>query len=405
MIYLDNAATTQIAPEVLEAMLPYLKEEYGNAGSVHGMGRQAADAVMKARKRVADFIGAKPEQIIFTSGGTEANNLAILGCRTYLEHINKKHIITSPTEHDSVLKSIESLCCNRLSCNDEMCIKQDFYTSFLPVDSCGFISPKALDKKLKKHNDVGLVSIMCINNEIGTINDIITIGNICKEHGVLFHTDCVQTAGVIKLDVNDINCDFMSISSHKIHGPKGVGALYIRDKKYLSAIINGGGAQECGCRGGTENVAGIVGFGAACERASNNIADSQHKTVDFKKRFYNLLKRNLCEYGLDNIITVNGLEPPYTGKTLSLTFKGIDSETLVLMMDSKDVCISAGSACRNHESNPSHVLTAIGLDEDDARSTIRVSFSDFNEKYEVEQSAQILADCVKLLKSGGLNEF
>ena len=400
MIYLDNAATTPLSSEVLEAMMPYLKEEYGNAGTLYSLGRRAAEAVAKARKQVADFIGAKPEQIIFTSGGTEANNLAIKGSKNYLTKINKKHIVTSPTEHDSVLRAIESLC-NPLCYNDKKCIKFRFYTSFLPVDKYGHIQVDELEHMLYTYDDIGMVSVMYANNEIGVLNNIALVGRICKEKHILFHTDCVQAAGSVALDVTKIGCDFMSISSHKIHGAKGVGALYVRDKRYLSPVINGGLVQEFGLRGGTENVAGIVGFGKACELAGKGIEDYSKTVIYYKKHFCEILKDRLADEHMENDVSINGLLPRYPGKTLSLTFKNIDAETLVLMMDAKGVCISAGSACTSHESNPSHVLKAIGLSDDEARSTVRISFSEFNTEYEIERAAKLLANCVQTLRGVG----
>lgn len=390
MIYLDNAATTPLSPKVLEAMLPYLKEEYGNAGSIYSLGRRAADAIAKARRQVADFIGADPSQIIFTSGGTEANNLAILGVKSYLKKIDRTHIITSPVEHDSVLKAVRALC------GDKMNIKDEFYTSYLGVDKYGHVSYKDLYPLVT--SKTGLVSIMCVNNEVGVLNPIKIIGHICKQYNILFHTDCVQAAGTHIISVDEFSCDFLSISSHKIHGPKGVGALYVRDKEYISPLINGGGAQEFGLRGGTENVAGIVGFGEACELAAQNIEQNAKTIIDYKKGFCESLKNCLSEYGIENSTRINGLLPGYPGKTLNITFDGVDAETLVLMLDANGVCVSAGSACQSHESTPSHVLTAIGLTDEQARSSIRISFSEMNKPDEVDRAAKILASCIKTLR-------
>lgn len=396
MIYLDNAATTPLSPKVLEAMMPYLTEYYGNAGTIYGLGRRAASAIAKARRQVADFMGAKPEQIVFTSGGTEANNLAILGSVDYLNKIGKKHIITSMTEHDSVLRAVKALE-KPLCCNDKKCIKDGFYTSFLPVDRYGRVLIDVLKQYTQKCDDIGLVSIMCMNNEVGVMNDTASVGSVCRKNNILFHTDCVQAAGTIPLKVDEVGCDFMSISSHKIHGPKGVGALYVRDKKYLSAIINGGDEQEFGLRGGTENVAGIVGFGEACELASKGLNEYVSTVIYYKNHFYRLLQNHLSKYNLNGIVRANGI-PYQAGKTLSLTFDGVDAETLVLMSDAKGVCISAGSACRSHESEPSRVLLAIGLSEDDARNTVRISFSEFNELHEIEMAAEVIAKCIKTLR-------
>lgn len=401
MIYLDNAATTQISPQVLEAMMPYLKEEYGNAGSIYSLGRRAADAIAKARQQVADFIGAKPEQIIFTSGGTEANNLAILGCRDYLSRIGKRHIVTTPIEHDSVLRTINSFC-KPLSCNDKKCIKEEFYTSFLPINKYGYVSPRDLEQRLDSYGDIGLVSMMYINNEIGTVNPVTQIGELCKKKCTLFLTDCVQAAGQTLLDVNRLMCDLMTISAHKIHAPKGVGALYVKDRQYLTPVINGGSEQEFGLRGGTENVSSIVGFGQACELASRNMRDNNKNILNCKKYFYNLLRYEFSKNNLDGEFWVNGNPVTHNGKVLSLTFKNVDAETLVLLMDTKGICISAGSACTSHESKPSHVLKAIGLSDDDARSTIRISFSESSKPYEMEIAARILANCVNTLRGVGV---
>ena len=252
MIYLDNAATTKISDEVLAEMLPYLKEEFGNAGSIHTIGRQAEEAVCKARKQVADFINASPEQIIFTSGGSEANNLAIKGVIQHLTKIGKQHVISSNLEHDSLLNAIASL-------------GKEFRTTFLTNDKSGMILMDEFKNYITMYGDVGLVSVMGVNNEIGTFYPLKSIGNICRKNNILFHTDCVQAASSVALDVDYIGCDMMSISSHKLHAPKGVGALFVRDKTIINPIISGGASQEFGVRGGTENVAGIVGFGKACE--------------------------------------------------------------------------------------------------------------------------------------------
>ena len=398
MIYLDNAATTRISPKVLKAMIPYLTEEYGNAGALYGLGRRAAEAIATSRLQVADLIDAEPEQIIFTSGGTEANNLAILGCRDYLAKIGKKHIVTSPTEHDSVLRAIDAVC-KPLSCNTKKCIKDEFYTTYLPVDKYGHVSVSAFEQEVLSYDDIGLVSIMYMNNEVGAINDVERIGQICRKNNILFHTDCVQAAGIMSLDVKRISCDFMSLSSHKIHGSKGVGALYVRNKEMLSAIINGGAGQEYGMRGGTENVAGIVGFGMACELVSKYREFYNDVLIDHKLVFVDILKERLSEYNLGDILHINGQPPDLAGKTLSLTFDDVDAETLVLMCDTKGLCISAGSACRSHESKPSRTLLASGKSEDDARNTVRISFSELNEESDVVRGAQILASCVKALRS------
>lgn len=394
-IYLDNAATTRIEPKVLEAMMPYLKNEFGNAGAIYGLGRQAADAINNARRQVADLISASPEQIIFTSGGSEANSLVLHGIRTYLKRKGKNRIVTSVVEHDSVLNSINALC-GSLRCNNQELIKDGFCASFLKVNEYGVVSAEELQNLLTE--DAGLVSVMYVNNETGSVNPIKEIGRICSEKNILFHTDCVQAAGCHLIDVNEIGCDFLSISSHKIHGPKGVGALYVKDKELISPIIYGGAGQEFGLRGGTENVAGIVGFGKACEIAQEGLEDFRETTIFYKQRFINKLRKELVKKHID--FYINGEDENKPGRILNIRFQNIDGETLLLLLDAKGVCASAGSACRSHESEPSRVLLAMGLSPEEARSSIRVSFSECNSLREVEIASEIFADCVESLRDG-----
>lgn len=393
MIYLDNAATTQIAPEVLDVMMPYLTNEYGNAGSLYALGRRAADAVAYARQQVADCIGAKPEQIIFTSGGTEANNLIFKGMAPYLKSNGKTHLVTTNIEHDSILNTIK-----------EMCTKERFYVSYLDVDNHGIV-PMGVTEQIQKTitENTGLVSMMYVNNEIGSINHIQQACAIARKKKILFHTDCVQALGSIEIDVEKLGCDSLSISSHKIHGAKGVGALYIRNSELLSPFITGGEEQEFGHRGGTENVAGIVGFGKACEMVKQNLKQNQTRIVYLKKLFYDCLLSNLIKYGFDGCLHINGSLPYHNGKVLNLRFDGVDAQTLVLYLDTKGVCISAGSACRSRESKPSNVLLAIGLTPDEARSSVRFSFSYYLTEEEVLEAAKITASAIQVL-SGDLNE-
>lgn len=382
MIYLDNASTTQVDSRVLQAMMPYLTEEYGNPGTLYGLGRRAEKAVSESRKRVADFIGAKPEQIVFTSGGSEANNLVLYGLEKSV-FSEKRYIITSEIEHDSLLKAAE-----RASKNCGL------HTIYLATNSSGYIEPRLVKEALDKYNgEVGLVSIMHTNNETGVSNDTEAIGRICRNHKVLFHTDCVQAAGCSLLDVNKMNCDFLSISSHKIHGAKGVGVLYVRDRKYLNPLILGGNLQEFGLRGGTENVAGIVGFGEACRIAKEYLSEHPEPVEEKLKQ---TIIGTLKELGtLD--FRING--EWNSGKTMSIYFEGVDAETLLLMLDSQGVCVSAGSACRSHENKPSRVLTAMGIDAEKARNSIRLSVSRMNTEEEMVQAAKIIADCVKILRN------
>lgn len=383
MIYLDNAATTQIAPLVLEEMMPYLKNEYGNPGTIYALGRKAANAVAQARQKVADFIGASPEQIIFTSGGSEANTIAIRCTRKYLESVGKSIILTSSIEHDSVLRATDGIPSLQIG-----------------VDEFGIVHTENLEQILDENLGIGLVSIMFVNNETGSVNPVAKIGEVCAKHGVLFHTDCVQAAGCKPIDVNEIGCDFLSLSSHKIHGAKGVGALFVKNKELLTPQIYGGAMQEFGLRSGTENVAGIVGFGKACELTGRG-GEKCLKTVSYyKEMFYDRLIKELCKYNLNKIVSINGNPITSKGKTLNLRFEGVDAETLLLMLDAQGVYISSGSACRSHESQPSRVLTAMGLTQDQARDSVRVSFSVFNTSCEVIKAAKIMAECIILLRGG-----
>lgn len=385
MIYLDNAASTQIDPRVVEVMMPYLTEQYGNPGSLYKLGRDAHAAVEKAREQVARFLGAEPEQIIFTSGATEANNMVFSVCEPLLEKIGRKHIVTSAIEHQSVLKSVQ-----------HMATKLGFDVSYSGVN-CDF-SPFPYDLIREMRADTGLVSIMYANNEIGYTHDVCRIGQMCRERRILFHTDCVQAAGCLPIHVWNIGCDFATISSHKIHGPKGVGALFIKDKSKFEPMIRGGDHQEFGMRGGTENVAGIVGFGKACELAMENLSAAETDRMErMKSAFLKGFSEQLKKSGLsDGIWDLNGCSH-YGTKTLNFCVHGIDAESLILMLDNTGVCISAGSACNSRENTPSHVLTAIGLTADRARSSFRVSMSRMNTENEVCDAGKIVAECVATL--------
>lgn len=395
MIYLDNAATTPIHPEVLDAMMPYLKEEYGNAGTMYGLGRRAANAVAEARQQVARLIGCEPNQIIFTSGGSEANNLVFAGLCPHLLANGKTHIITSAVEHDSVLKAVKSVC-NPLCCNTENVIKPDFGATFLGVNPNGEVLVGDLLDALTEQT--GLVSVMYVNNETGAVNPVREIGELCRSQNILFHTDCVQAVGFQDINVKDIGCDFLSISSHKVNAPKGVGALYVRDTSVLTPMIHGGAAQEFGFRGGTENVAGIVGFGRACEILARDIKANREKANDLRITFERALEASLSYLGLQHILHINS-ESDYS-KILNVRFDGVDGQTLVLVLDAQDICVSAGSACRSHETEASHVLLAMGLTDGEARNSVRFSFSHMQNPEDVIYAAKITAQCVSLLKGG-----
>lgn len=384
MIYLDAAATTQIDRRVLESMMPYLTTQYGNAGTLYKFGRAANEALQSARAQVSRFVGADNGSIIFTSGGSESNNLVFHGAKEYLKRIGRTHVLVSTVEHDSVLRAAESL------------IKEGFDVGYIPVQGDGSVSLTALEGLLRP--DTGLVSVMYVNNETGAVNPVCDIGSLCMKHGVLFHTDCVQAAGCHAIDAVEIGCDFLSVSSHKIHGPKGVGALYVKDVTTITPLIYGGAEQEYGLRGGTENVAGIVGFGRACELSAAQLQEDKTYVSSLKQRFVTELTDALKERGMDGIIHINGGSIMAPGKTVNLRIDGVDNESLILMLDNKEICISAGSACQSHESNPSHVLTAMGLTMEEARSSVRVSFSRMNTMEEIIEAAQTIAGFIGVLR-------
>ena len=394
MIYLDNSATTPIHPEVLKAMMPYLKGGYGNAGAVYRIGRESAKAIQKAREQVAQLFNASADQIVFTSGGSEGNNMVFsYGMRCMLEERGKKHVVISQIEHDSVYEAATHM----FKPSGKADIKDDFYTQFIHIKSDGTVDVKHLEALLDEDESIGLVSVMYVNNETGAVNPINHIGEICRERGIIFHTDCVQAAGCHTIDTNTIGCDFATISGHKIHAPKGIGAIYIKDKTLARSLIYGGANQEFGLRGGTENVAGIVGLGKACDLICSDFG-TQRVTVSLLKRlFYGNMISYLKEAHLEDKIHVNGASVGDVGKTLNLRVENIDSETLLLMLDAKGVCISAGSACHSHKSEPSRVLTAMGLSDDEARDSVRISFSSTNTPTEVEEAAAIFSSCIEAL--------
>lgn len=394
MIYLDNSATTPIHPEVLKAMMPYLKGGYGNAGAVYRIGRESAKAIQKAREQVAQLFNASADQIVFTSGGSEGNNMVFsYGMRCMLEERGKKHVVISQIEHDSIYEAATHM----FKPSGKADIKDDFYIQFIHTKSDGTVDMKHLEALLDEDESIGLVSVMYVNNETGAVNPVNHIGEICRERGVLFHTDCVQAAGCHPIDTNIIGCDFATISGHKIYAPKGIGAIYIKDKTLARSLIYGGANQEFGLRGGTENVAGIVGLGKACDLICSDFG-TQRVTVSLLKRlFYGNMISYLKEVNLEDRIHVNGASVGDVGKTLNLRVENIDSETLLLMLDAKGVCISAGSACHSHKSEPSRVLTAMGLSDDEARDSVRISFSSTNTPAEVEEAAAIFSSCIEAL--------
>lgn len=377
MIYLDSAATTPMTDEVIEAMLPWMKENYANPGSVYRCGREAKEAIEEARSQVAGLFNAKPENIIFTSGGSEGNSFAFQAAAERLEASGKKHILVSAVEHDSVLRAAESLT------------KRGFHVEYLPVCTGGSVRFDTVKQAIRP--ETGLISIMYVNNETGAINLLEDVGKLCKDNDILFHTDCVQAAGFLDVDVEKLGCDYATASAHKFHGPKGVGFIYIRNPEICSAMVHGGHGQEFGLRGGTENVAGIVGMGAAAETAKSVLIDTQELLWGYRIRFW----EEICA-GLGESVHLNGqwLTP---SKIINFMVDGVDADTLVMTMDFNDVCISAGSACRSMELKPSRTLMAMGLSEDQARNSVRVSFSEMNTEEEVVSAARSLINCVNLL--------
>ena len=382
MIYLDNAATTKIKPDVLRAMMPYLTKQYGNAGSLHKLGRESAAAIEKAREQVAELIGAESDNIVFTSGGSEANTLIFKGLKDHLKAIGKTHIITSIIEHDSVIHATEAL------------IKEGFDVTYLPVNDHCKVSPDALKQALRE--DTGLVFVMYVNNETGVEQPIKEIAEICSKNNILFATDAVQALGFQDIDVIDIGCDFLSMSGHKIHAPKGIGGLYVKNKELLSPLINGGAHQEFGLRGGTENVAGIVGFGEACDIA-NQEREYTHTLISMVMRnFVRELGDQLGDNPIKDEMLLNG-DDIGNSKVINLQVTGVDAESLILMLEGRGVYISAGSACRSLELEPSRVLKAMGLTDAEAYQSVRISFSCFNTVSDATESAKSFAECILAL--------
>lgn len=387
MIYLDNAATTMPDPIVVEMMAKYQSSMYGNPGAVYPFGRLAADAVRKARHQVAEFLRCTPGQVIFTSGGSEANSAVLLGLADYLRQSGRLDVIVSSVEHDSVIRAASRL------------EQFGFRVRYLPVNSEGVVSQAALEEIISEQT--GIVSVMSVNNETGSVNDAEKLAEICRKYGALFHTDCVQAAAAFPIDVSQIGCDFLSISSHKLHGPKGVGAVFVKDKALLSPIIFGGDEQEFGLRGGTENVPGIIGFGKACEIYRGNTGLTDVASVgNLTTAFYNNLKARLRENGMDGILHVNGQSlSGHPRKIVNIRLDGIDSETMLVALGANALCVSAGSACRSHASEPSRVLTRMGLNADQARNSLRVSFSKFNTVWEAMTAARVVANCALLIRN------
>ena len=375
MIYLDNAASTQIHDDVLNSMLPFLKEQYGNPSSIHRYGRLTRKAIHKARKQIASLINADPSEILITSGGTESNNTALSGI---CSQFPSSQIITSSIEHDAILEPCKKL------------ISNGFQVDYLSVDKFGMINLSDLEKIISKNTS--LVSVMFGNNEVGTIQPIIEIAKICHEHKILFHTDAVQAVGKLHVDVKELDVDLLSISSHKLHGPKGIGALYIKNGVKLDPLILGGG-QEFRLRSGTENVASIVGFGQACEIAQNHLVEN---ILSLKK-----LQTLLVEKVLDQIpeTTFNGHSEFRLSNNAHFTFLGVNGEDLIIKLDEYGIAASTGSACSVNTQKASHVLKSMGFSLEQITGSLRLTVGIFNTENEINETVNILKNVVGELRA------
>ena len=380
-IYLDYNATTPIDPRVLEEMMPYLSENYGNPSSIHSFGRKGKEALDKAREQVSQLISASPKEIVFTSGGTEAANFAIKSTARSLLREKGSHIVTTRVEHECVLESLKFL------------EKEGFQVTYLGVNSDGLIDLEELKEAIT--DETILVSCMYANNETGVIFPIDKIAEIVKERGVIFHTDAVQAAGKIDIDLEEIPADLLSISAHKFYGPKSVGALFIRDsfsqQISLTPLIHGGG-QERGKRSGTENIPGIVGLGSASDIASNEMRQDESRIIELRDQLFQSITQDI------EGVKLNGILERQLWNTLNLSFEGVEGESLSMNLDIEGVAVSTGSACSEGTVDPSHVLSAMGLSKGEAASSVRISLGRFTEKEEIDYIASIFPMIVERIR-------
>ncbi len=370
---MDHSATTPVAPKVLEAMLPYFSEKFGNASSLHSFGLEAKEALEESREKVAGLLGAKPEEIIFTSGGTESDNLALKGIARKNRE-NGKHIITTGIEHPAILE-----CCRKLE-------KEGFLVTYLPVTSEGLVELATLESAIR--SDTILISVMHANNEVGTIQPLEEIGRLAAEKDIYLHTDAVQSVGKIPTDVNALGVDLLSLSAHKLYGPKGVGALYIRKGTKLESIIQGGG-HERGLRSGTENIAGIVGLAKAVELSSETMNAEAERLTDLRDRLAELVLGRVKE------AWINGTMKRRLPGNLNFGFRYVEGESLLLFLDSKGINVSTGSACSSHKLEPSHVLLSLGLKPEECHGSLRVTLGRSNTMEEVDYVAEGIAEAVE----------
>ena len=376
MIYLDNAATTKTAPEVVDAMLPYFSEYYGNASTIYSLGAESKKAMDHARQTIADSLGAKPEVIYFTAGGSESDNWALKA--TAEAYASKgKHIITTKIEHHAILHTCEYL------------EKRGFEITYLNVDRDGLISLDELKAAIRP--DTILISVMFANNEIGTIEPIAEIGEIAKEHGVLFHTDAVQAYAQVPINVDEMHIDMLSASGHKLNGPKGIGFLYIRKGVKIRSFVHGG-AQERSRRAGTENIPGIVGLGAAVERAMRIMDTKTRKEIELRDYLIGRLENEIPHCWL------NGHRTKRLPNNINFSFLFIEGESMLIMLDMKGICASSGSACTSGSLDPSHVLLAIGLKHEEAHGSLRLTLSEESTKEEMDIVAEEVKKIVQRLR-------
>lgn len=373
MIYLDNAATTKICDRAVHAMEPYLKEMYGNPSGIYNFSKVSKEMVERTRATIASAIHAKPENIFFTSGGTESDNWVLENAARY-----GRHIITSEIEHHAILNKCENLN------------KRGMDISYVGTDRMGFVNPYELESHIRK--DTALISIMFANNEIGTIQPIKEIGRIAGRRKILFHTDAVQAFGHVPINVDEMNIDMLSASSHKFHGPKGVGFLYIRNPENVESLIFGGG-QEKGRRAGTENVAGIVGMGAAVEEAMENLNQRMEREIELRNYLINQVLREIP------YVKLNGHMSKRLPGNANFTIAGIDGTSLVILMDNDGICVSAGSACSAGDDSPSHVIRAIGIPDQYIYGTIRLTLCADNTREEIDYAVERLKENVRMMRN------
>ncbi len=375
LVYMDHGATTPVRKEVVDSMLPFFQDRYGNPSSLHAPGRKVRQAVEEARDKTAQPLGADPEEIYFTSGGTESNNIALRGAAK--KQTGGGHIITSSIEHHAVLD-----VCRDLE-------NEGYNVTYLPVDQFGRVEPEMLKEAIRP--DTFIISIMAANNEIGTLQTILEIGSLARKHGILFHTDAVQVVGQLPVDVNDLNVDFLSLSAHKFNGPKGIGALYMRNGVEIDALYRGG-SQERKLRPGTENVPGIIGLSKALELAVSDIPDK-------KKRLESLRDELIAGFLQIDDVLLNGHPEQRSPGNVNVSFKHIEGESVLLGLDMEGIAASSGSACSSGSLEPSHVLSAIGIDQSTARGSVRFSLGWGNSKEDVDHVLQKAPFIVERLRN------